>query len=173
MNGPVEQERIANDGLRLLAAEELNRLIALHPVGFTPRLVWKRLRVSAGIAKWHQRTIVLSKRLLTSEDRLVDTLRHEYAHFMAIAAGGLRASGHGACWRQAMRDLGQEPEVFHHYPVVRNARRQRVEYLCERCGVTIVRHRRLNRGYAYRHAKCGGAIRIRSVRTITGDGLDP
>lgn len=156
-----------------MAQVELKRLIELHPVGFTPRLLWKGLRVSAGIAKWHQRTILLSSRLLTSEDRLVHTLRHEYAHFMAIARDGPRASGHGVAWRRAMRDLGQEPAVYHAYPVARNAKRQQVEYRCERCGASIVRHRRLNRGYVYRHAHCGGSIRFRAIRSVTDGDDDP
>lgn len=135
-----------------------------HPIGYAPRLVWKNLRVSAGIAKYRERTIVLSKRLLTDEVRLASTLKHEYAHLLAVARHGRKAAGHGPLWQAAMRELGEEPKVRHDYEVERNASRQEVGYRCRKCGALITRGRRLNRRRHYVHSLCGGPLKLEFVR---------
>src|SRR5262245_54817128 len=138
--------------LEALSHELVAQLCAAHPMGRIPRLIWKNLRVSAGIAKYGTPTIVLSKVLLTDQDRMESTLKHEYAHLLAVHRHGKRAAGHGRWWREAMRELGCEPTVRHDYAVERNGRRQEVGYRCKRCGALITRGRRLARGRRYYHA---------------------
>ncbi len=139
----------------------LNQLCSDFPMGYRPQLLWKnRLRVTAGMAYTAEGKIALSSVLLDSREKLERTLKHEYAHLLAVARHGKRATGHGKHWRQAMLDLGEKPEVYHRYPAKRNQSRQRVGYVCDRCGVTVVRKRRLPKRRKYLHARCGGVVKL-------------
>lgn len=154
-----------------LAETELDRLCAAFPLGYRPALEWRAFRTTAGMAYYRRRAIGLGAAVLTTPERLVDTLTHEYAHLLAFARHGARGANHGAPWRQAMADLGAEPRVHHTYDVARNAPRQRVVYRCVRCGVPIERRRRLPRGRAYVHAACGGGLRLEGIGKLGDEGL--
>lgn len=149
------------------AHEVLAQACQSFPLGFTPKLIWKNLRVTAGVAYYREGAIALSKQILRDQDRLRETLLHEYAHLLAVRRHGLRAAGHGKAWKQAMIDLGLEPQVHHRYEVQRNKRRQEVGYRCDKCGITIVRARQLPRKRKYTHTDCGGPIRLAYVRQVT------
>ncbi len=159
--------------LRRVADCCLADLWAEHPLPYRPTLVWKSLRVSAGLAHYTKRQITLSLVLLTSEERVLSTLIHEYAHLLAVARHGRRAAGHGPEWRQAMADLGQPATVRHAYEVVRNVPRQRVAYRCARCGATFQRHRRFPRGRSYVHVDCGGRLVFAGSQAITAPPAAP
>lgn len=148
------------------AEATLEKLCRDHPLGYRPRLVWKNLRVTAGIARYMEQEIVLSRTLLMDETRMISTLKHEYAHLLAVARHGRKAAGHGPRWKQAMRELGEEPTVRHCFEVERNSRRQEVGYQCKRCGTILVRHRRLPRGRRYYHVNCGGSLKLEYVRAL-------
>lgn len=163
---------MATEELREFATSLLDDLCASHPTGYRPKLIWKRLRVTAGTAYYSTGTIALSAIVLHDEARLSVTLRHEYAHLLAFARHGRKGAGHGLAWRTAMRDLGLEPEVRHKYEVQRNKPRQEVEYSCRRCGKSIFRKRRLPARRRYVHANCGGALKLQTVRAITGKERD-
>lgn len=152
--------------LREAALDLLAKLVEEYPIGFEPVLLWKRLRVSAGIANYAKRTIALSSILLTDEARMRDTLCHEYAHFIAFARHGRSGAGHGPGWKSAMSELGLLPEVHHCYSVCRNVPRQEVAYVCARCNAVILRNRRLARRRRYVHSACGGPIRFAGVRPL-------
>ncbi len=146
----------------------LDDLMRSHPLKARPLLIWKSaLRVTAGMAYYRVNTIGLSKNLLIDENRLRATLVHEYAHLLAFERHGRKGAGHGEPWRQAMRDLGAEPQRTHCYEVQRNAARQQVTYVCQKCGLQILRSRRLPRFRRYVHASCGGGLRLLSVKTVT------
>jgi predicted SprT family Zn-dependent metalloprotease len=145
----------------------LDELFAKFPVAEKPRILWKGLRVTAGIAYYKQNAIGLSKSILTDEARLRDTLTHEYAHLLAVHRTGPKAANHGIPWRTAMRDLGAEPKVHHNYEVERNAKHQEVGYRCMKCGATIRRSRRLPRKRQYVHSDCGGEVRLAYTRRVT------
>lgn len=151
----------------------LDELMLRHPLRARPVLVWKSLRVTAGIAYYRNNTIGLSRQLLTDEDRLRSTLVHEYAHLLAVERGGQKAAGHGPVWKQTMLELGEKPERTHCYEVKRNSRRQQVIYVCVRCGAQIVRSRRLPRFRKYLHVQCGGGLRLKSVEAITIASTNP
>jgi SprT protein len=153
--------------LQAVAGELLADLGRRFPLRTVPTLVWKRLRVSAGIAYYRRYEIALSAVVLVRADQVRETLTHEYAHLLAFERAGARGAGHGAEWRQAMRDLGLEPVVHHRYDVIRNRRRQEVGYVCERCGQAILRRRRLPRTRRYVHAGCGGGIQFAYSRAVT------
>lgn len=154
--------------LSLLAEALLAELCLAHPLGYEPRIEWKNLRVTAGAAYYTKGVIGLSRLLLTDEERMRGTLIHEFAHLLAIARHGRKAAGHGERWRQAMRDLGAEPEVYHRFPETkRNQRRQQVTYTCAKCRAVITRARRLPRKGRFVHANCGGAIRLQAVVLLT------
>lgn len=149
----------------------LEGLFKSHPLGYIPELRWKLLRVTAGQANHRGRWIGLSTILLVDRDRLADTLRHEYAHLLAVSRHGPKSAGHGSAWKQAMRDLGLKPDVHHSFEVRRNHSMQQVAYECARCGTVIVRKKRLPSRRKYIHTGCGGLVRFSGARRVT-DGLD-
>jgi len=128
---------------------------------------WRQYRTTAGMADYRDNAILLSRSLMTDEDRLKDTVLHEYAHLLAFHRAGRAGRGHGAAWRQAMADLGQSPSVRHTYSCTRNTQRQFVHYECATCGTRIVRNRRLPKRRIYLHAGCGGRIRFVGLETRT------
>ena len=144
--------------------ELLAQLVLSHPLGYEPKLIWKKLRVSAGLAYFTKGQIALSAIVLRDRAAVSDTLIHEYAHLLAVSRHGRAGVGHGAAWKQAMADLGAQPEVRHRYAVLRNAKRQVVTYKCVRCGALIERNRRLPRRRKYLHVACGGEIKLQAVR---------
>jgi len=150
--------------LRLAAERALAELQERHPLRRTAHVEWRNYRVSAGMAYYKLGIIGLSRHVLTTEEAVVDTLIHEYAHLLAYERAGHRGANHGPAWRAAMVELGRPPKVRHNYAVNRNAKRQEVGYQCLRCGETFVRSRRLPRRGRYVHAGCGGALRLAFVR---------
>jgi len=143
---------------RALAEDILDELEVTFPLGYRPTILWKGLRVAAGYAYYRQQAIGLSTLLITDEERLRDTLLHEYAHLLAVARHGVKGAGHGLPWKEAMRDLGLEPNVRHQYEVERNQKKQEVIYRCTRCHEEFGRQRRLPRNRKYLHVNCGGQI---------------
>ena len=152
-----------------LAERLLDSLCADFPMGYRPHLHWKRLRVSAGMAYFRLKAIGLSVALLDDEQKLESTLKHEYAHLLAYHRHGRKGVGHGEPWRRAMHDLGVKPEVYHRYEVQRNTKRQQVSYLCQRCGVVILRTRRLPRRHKYVHVNCGGFLKLHGVSRLEAE----
>lgn len=149
--------------LRDLAEELLDALCTRFPMDYRPAIVWKPLRVSAGMAYFRQKAIGLSSILLIDSERLERTMVHEYAHLLAVYRHGIHGKGHGPHWQQAMIDLGEKPEVYHRYEVQRNQRRQTVRYQCLKCGVGFDRARKLTSLNRYRHVNCGGKLKFVGV----------
>lgn len=158
-----------DDAMKLdrFAHAQLDELMARFPLRQRPEIIWKSLRVSAGIAYYRVNRIALSRNLIVDEERLRNTLVHEYAHLLAHQRHGKTAANHGPLWRQAMTDLGAEPKRTHDYDVERNSKRQAVSYQCQRCGAEFVRARRLPRRKKYVHANCGGGLKLISVAKTT------
>ncbi|HVT10818.1 MAG TPA: SprT-like domain-containing protein [Fimbriimonadaceae bacterium] len=152
-----------------LAEEILREAMARFPLSYTPVVKWKRLRVSAGMAYYRIGTIGLSSLILDTPEKLRQTLLHEYAHLLAVDRHGRKAANHGVYWKQAMVDLGVEPKVRHNYECVRNTARQTVTYRCQKCGAHIQRSRKLPRNRRYVHARCGGGLRMLSVKSATAE----
>ncbi len=149
--------------LQELADRHLDELCTRFPMGYRPALVWKPLRVSAGLAYFKEGRIALSSLVLTDETNMRETLTHEYAHLLAVYRHGQKGAGHGAAWKRAMLDLGAEPKVRHRFEVQRNTPRQKVIYRCKKCETLIERTRRLNRRRVYVHSGCGGTIKLEGI----------
>jgi len=149
------------------AHDALREATAAFPLSYTPTVVWKGYRVTAGMAYYKIGVIGLSVHVLQTPEAVRETLLHEYAHLLAVQRQGLKAANHGEAWRQAMRDLGLPPIVRHQFSVERNVPRQEVTYLCRRCGKAIVRNRRLPKRRKYVHAGCGGDLKLQAVRPVT------
>ncbi len=162
---------MVTQGLELFAENLVEDLMRDHPVKRRPTLRWKALRVTAGIAYYRTYEIALSRKLLIDEQRLRDTLIHEYAHLLAYDRFGPKAANHGPEWRTAMRELGAKPERTHCYQVDRNKTRQRVTYECQRCGKHLFRTRRLPSKHRYFHVDCGGGLKLISVEATTNSDL--
>lgn len=163
---------MVDPALRAFAASLLDDLQIRFPLRKEPHLVWKAMRVSAGIAHYRKWEIRLSTSILDDEAKVRDTLIHEYAHLLAVERNGPREAGHGKGWQLAMRDLGAEPSVRHSYPVERNQKRQRVVYRCQKCGTEFSRARRLPSRRHYVHATCGGGLRLLRIERITPAPVD-
>lgn len=155
--------------LKARAEALLDELCAKHPICPRPIIKWKSMRVSAGMAYYRDWAIGLSTQLITDEHRLELTLKHEYAHLMAVARHGRKGTGHSAPWRQAMIELGLDPKVRHDYPVERNKPRSAVMYRCDRCGEEFQRTRKLPSGRQYRHVGCGGVVKFTARVQIDSD----
>jgi predicted SprT family Zn-dependent metalloprotease len=128
-----------------------------------PTLEWRRYRTTAGMAHYDRWAISLSVHVLVDEERLRDTLVHEFAHLLAYSRHGEAGRGHGHPWRAAMIELGASPETKHRYPCRRNRPRQVVVYRCTACSVLIRRARRLPRRRKFVHVGCGGEITFHSI----------
>ena len=139
------------------------------PLGYVPEIEWKRLPVTAGVAYFQLGKIALSAIVLQSKEQLHETLLHEYAHLLAYHRAGKKGVGHGAVWKQAMRDLGLDAKIHHHFEVQRNQARQQVIYHCKKCGQTFSRSRRLSKRRQYLHVACGGPIQLHSVVPVMSD----
>ena len=158
------------EGLEAYANQLLLDLCRQFPMGYVPDLTWNaRMRVTAGVAYYKKGAIALSSKVLLTEEQVGITLRHEYAHLMAVHRHGRRGTGHGNAWRVAMSELGLEPKVTHAYEVPRNKARQQVSYQCARCGASINRKRRLPKTRKYVHAKCGGDLKLKAVQQVTDE----
>jgi predicted SprT family Zn-dependent metalloprotease len=145
--------------LQELAEEMLTTLMTACPIGYRPKILWKRqLRVSAGMAYMGRGEIGLSVHLITTPERLQSTLVHEYAHLVAFQRYGRKGLGHGKPWRDAMRELGAPPEVYHRYEVVRNRANNPVHYKCVKCGATFTRRKVIRNLSTVRHRACHGVI---------------
>lgn len=155
--------------LDVLAREWLDELQRDHPLKRHVSLDWRRFRTTAGVADYRAWSIGLSATLMTDPQRLRTTLRHEYAHLMAVDRFGRKGAGHGDPWKQAMAELGEPPEVRHAYECPRNQPRQVVVYRCAHCGTELHRAREFPRRRRYLHVNCGGYIRFVEKRRVTED----
>ncbi|MBZ0212189.1 MAG: SprT-like domain-containing protein [Nitrospirae bacterium] len=149
-----------SEDLLAYARQQFERLCREHPMKRRPTLIWKPLRVSAGKAYFAQHAISLSSIVLTTRQRVLDTLIHEYAHLLAFDRHGRKAANHGPYWQQAMADLGAKPEVTHNYTdaIVRNQRRSVAVHVCRKCGARFELARRLPRRRKHLHRGCGGLV---------------
>lgn len=132
--------------LEALVTEYLGR--CGHPELAPLQVVWNpRLRTTAGVAKYRQKTIHLNPALQRVDPEEVDrTLRHELAHFVAQHRHG-RVAHHGPEWRRACADLGIPGEDRCHN--LELGRRHRLPrkffYRCPNCGKVLARVRPLTR----------------------------
>jgi SprT protein len=154
-----------SENFEFLAEHWLEELLARFPLKKRPKLVWRNLRVSAGIADYRNCEIRLSRTLLTDAERLRSTLLHEFAHHLAYERAGRTGANHGEPWRQAMRDLGEKPEVYHRYEVERKLKFKPHVYRCLKCGSEFRRLRRIPRNRIYEHVNCGGRLRFDRTET--------
>jgi SprT protein len=138
----------------------LDQIAAEFALKEPARIEWRLYRVAAGKAYFHEGVIGLSSRLLDTEEKVRDTLIHEYAHLLAVDRHGRVAANHGPLWQRAMRDLGAEPTRTHSYEVEPPRQSKAVTYRCEKCHREIIRKRCLPRGRLFVHAQCGGSLRL-------------
>jgi len=121
---------------------------------------WKNYPVTAGRAYLRESLICLSTSILTTPERVRETLLHEYAHLVVFERSGPKARPHGREWRGVMQTLGLAPCVTHSYDCVRRTRPKPYAVRCESCGARLPRARPLNRSRLYKHVGCGGRIRM-------------
>lgn len=164
METPVSSE---HSELDRIAREALQNAFERFPINESPKLEWRNLRVTAGVAYYRESRIVLSRQVLKNPEDVRETALHEYAHLLAFHRFGKAGAGHGAAWKQAMLDLGLEPKVHHKFEVSRNKSRQEVVYQCKKCGREIIRKRQVKGFRRYIHVNCGGTIKFVGIRSAT------
>jgi predicted SprT family Zn-dependent metalloprotease len=140
--------------------EEAKREAAMAlPLRREVRTVWKNYPVTAGRAFIQESVICLSRKLLTTRERVRDTWLHEYAHLYVFEKHGRQVPPHGREWRAAMLELGLTPKATHDYECERRRMPRPYACACERCGLILQRTRPLKRNREYHHIGCGGRIR--------------
>lgn len=128
------------------------------------KVVWsKTLRSTAGRAKWkqertkqpgkdikciHHASIELAEHVIDDEDRLLNTLAHEYCHLANYMISGIRNQPHGASFKQWGRKcvdaIKTHPEYMN-YPIeVTTKHSYQIDYkyvwICTDCGYKYGRH---------------------------------
>jgi SprT protein len=132
---------------------------AILPLRRPARVRWRNYTSSAGKAYFEESCIGLSKKLLNTEERLRETLLHEWAHLFVFERYGHAAKPHGPEWKAAMRKLGLRPIVTHDFDLEWADLDKPYVCTCAKCGYQFGRARPLKRGYGYTHIGCGGKIR--------------
>jgi predicted SprT family Zn-dependent metalloprotease len=129
------------------ARDWLDRL-GLHEGAMKLKVEWNRkLRSTAGYAKWPMWKVELNPRLAEFPGQVDRTLRHELAHLIAYArAGRKRIEPHGKEWRKACADLGIPDESARHtLPLPRSKQTRNFTYQCPSCQVKVERVRKFQR----------------------------
>jgi len=152
------QLTLAFDSPEDWAVDALRAALARMPVNRTPKIVWTNYPASAGKAYYRENEIRLSRVVLTTHDRVYDTVLHEYAHLLVYQQFGKSARPHGGEWKAVMRQLGLEPRVTHDYPVERRTLSRKHAYRCTDCGFVLERVRPFKRNRIYSHVGCGGTF---------------
>ncbi|KAF5337267.1 hypothetical protein D9611_003404 [Ephemerocybe angulata] len=100
--------------------EELNRTVFKGGLPADTKLNWnKRLLTTAGRAKWHKSRdavqtseIELAEKILTSRERIRNTLSHEMCHLAAWVIDKEIKEGHGRFWKAwTRRVMARYPEI--------------------------------------------------------------
>ncbi|KAF3407145.1 hypothetical protein DPV78_001496 [Talaromyces pinophilus] len=128
------------------------------------RIEWsKTLRSTAGRAKWKQErfkqaegnyryvqhaSIELAERIIDDENRLLNTLAHEYCHLANYMISQIRDQPHGTSFREWGRkcvDAVKQHPIYKHYPIeVSTKHSYEIDYkyvwLCIDCGHKYGRH---------------------------------
>lgn len=141
-------ERRGRDAvLEKQARDWLDRL-GLHEGAMKLRVEWNRkLRSTAGYAKWPMWKVELNPLLADFPGQVDRTLKHELAHLIAYArAGRKRIDPHGKEWRKACADLGIPDESARHtLPLPRSKQTRNYTYQCPSCAVKVERVRKFQR----------------------------
>ena len=129
-----------------------------------PSVIYDLKGHTAGIAKIQDNTIRLNTELLYShhDDMIHRTVPHEVAHIVQYVLYP-QSKSHGGEWEYIMHILGLPADRTHSYKTTASRKHKRpFIYLCN-CGdhpVTIVLHRRMQKGRVYHCRKCGGKLRF-------------
>jgi predicted SprT family Zn-dependent metalloprotease len=128
------------------------------------KVIWsKTLRNTAGRANWkrekinqpdrqvqyvHHASIELAERIIDDEDRLLNTIAHEYCHLANFMISGVRNQPHGASfktWGRKCTDAVRQHPEYKKYPVeVTTKHSYKIDYkyiwICVDCGNEYGRH---------------------------------
>lgn len=149
---------VAFEALYNAAQEALQFAMKKFPLSRPLCFEWKDYRVTAGKAHFEQNMITISKVVCNTQQKVWDTVLHEYAHLVVFERYGFRALPHGKEWKRVMKKLGVEPKATHDYETTRNNVRKRYIYVCKKCGEEISRVRPFKQRYKYIHVGCGGEV---------------
>jgi predicted SprT family Zn-dependent metalloprotease len=148
METSTSPERNGRDAvLEKQARDWLDRL-GLHEGAMKLKVEWNRkLRSTAGYAKWPMWKVELNPLLADFPGQVDRTLKHELAHLIAYArAGRKRIDPHGKEWRKACADLGIPDESARHtLPLPRSKQTRNYTYQCPSCQVKVERVRKFQR----------------------------
>lgn len=117
----------------------------------------RRAKCRAGAIHPKTKTLSLTHKFFECESRSddhIDTLLHEVAHIITIAAYWC-AKSHGHEWKSVMRALGAEPDRCCDYKYLGStATEPKHSYKCKDCGHEYLTLRALVRPERRRHGRC-------------------
>ena len=150
------------------------------------KIVWsKTLQKTAGRANWkrecvarttsagqhpvktrkHQAFIELAERIIDDEDRLINTLAHEYCHLANFMISGVHDNPHGASfkqWGRKCRDALRSHPVYGGRIEVTTKHSYKIDYKyvwsCVGCGQTYGRHSKSIDTAKLRCSVCRGVL---------------
>jgi SprT protein len=133
-----------------------------------PVISFKLTGRTAGKANYMKNLIKYNAILLeeNGDDFLKRTVPHEVAHIVARNKSTYRIKPHGYEWKQVMKDFGLGAKRCHSYDTTNSRAKRSVskdfKYKCA-CKVyhlTIIRHRRIQKGAMYTCRTCKGGLEL-------------
>jgi predicted SprT family Zn-dependent metalloprotease len=92
----------------------------------------------------------------------VETVRHEFAHLLAVSIEG--AKGHGAVWKRYAKLLGSNGDPYHSFEKVehevRRTRTVKAACDCTQHDITVRRANMMRAGRKYMCRACKGRLRL-------------
>jgi len=166
------QERLASgddSACRAIVELQAQRCLA-HARRYWPSLPAPDIRFdlkgcSAGQAHFGHRALRFNCIMLAAQPRafIEEVVPHEMAHWVDVLGVVSKGKPHGPVWRWLMVHLyGRQPRVTHHFDTTISTPTP-WHYGChctEGHWLTVRRHRRIERGYAYRCRRCGQQLRL-------------
>ncbi|KAH9921399.1 SprT-like family-domain-containing protein [Fomitopsis serialis] len=128
--------------------DEMNRLVFGHGLPSKTELKWsKRLLTTAGKANWHRSRegvdstrIDLAVKILTSDERIRNTLSHEMCHLASWIISDAPTENHGDIFQEwAKKVMRARPDIEvttkHNYEI-----EYKYEWKCQQCNKIYGRH---------------------------------
>lgn len=154
-------ERVRSAITRQLSRHHSEQLLGLLlPLQVRPS---HALRSLGSYATRAGRPLCIRLQFCQSPDQQRDTLLHELAHacdHLVNQPGQPYRRAHGPGWKAWAESFGIDPRRTGHSPELAQLHRQRLKpvAICQRCGLVVMRLRRLPARRRFLHPDCGGRI---------------
>jgi predicted SprT family Zn-dependent metalloprotease len=161
-DGQVQKMAEGTGGIKVIWSKTLNTTAG--------RANWKRVKMeprgsSDELKIQHHASIELAEKIIDSEDRLLNTLAHEYCHLANFMISGIRDNPHGASFkewgRKCMAALKDHP-VYGGRVEITTKHSYKIDYkyvwICVDCGYEYGRHSKSIDPTKARCGRCKGLL---------------